>query len=336
MGYLYCEEFAPARVHGIWFLPLLLDKAVISQFGLDRSARERRTAVLQPDMLTRFVFGLGALGHRFGPVLADKQRITMDRETSAPCDAVNGNEMTGAKKSPHQRTLDPPKELPRDKQPMALFARLPDDLLTRLFTKARTLDLPAKAELFSAGAPGDECYRVEKGSLKVSVISKNGTERTLSIAGPNSVIGELSMLDGRPRSAAVTALTDCRLKYITRLEFQRFAAEVPAIYEHLTKLLAGMVRHTDDSIAAGAFLSNEGRLAWAFLQLAQGFGKSSDDEGIVIRLKLSQADIGSLAGISREHASRILNKWMRQGILARIDSYYMILATERLEQIAQM
>ena len=104
----------------------------------------------------------------------------MDRGTSAivSADAVSGNDMTRVKQSP-QRTSAQSKTIPSDKQPMALFARLPDDLLTRLFAKAKALDLPAKAELFSAGAPGDECYRVEKGSLKVSVISKNGTERTL-------------------------------------------------------------------------------------------------------------------------------------------------------------
>jgi len=251
-------------------------------------------------------------------------------------DGVSGNEMSRVKAGPPERAPAQSQTMTDAPPPMALFARLPDELLARLFGKAKTLDLPAKTELFSAGAPGDECYRVEKGSLKVSVISKDGTERTLSIVGANSVIGELSMLDGRPRSATVTALTDCRLKYITRAEFQRFAAEVPTIYEHLTKLLAGMVRHTDNSIMAGAFLSNEGRLAWAFLQLVQQFGNRSDGDGIVIRLKLSQADIGSLAGISREHASRILNKWMRQGILTRVNSYYMILAAERLEQIAQM
>ena len=264
----------------------------------------------------------------------------MDRGTSMMFsrDTVSRNEMARAKTGlPEQRPIAQAKVIPpRAEQAMALFARLPDDLLTRLFAKAKTLNLPAKTELFSVGAPGDECYRVEKGSLKVSVTSKNGTERTLSIVGANSMIGELSMLDGRPRSATVTALTDCRLKYITRVEFQRFAAEVPAIYEHLTKLLAGMVRHTDTSIMAGAFLSNEGRLAWSFLQLAQEFGNSGNGDGVVIRLKLSQADIGSLAGISREHASRILNKWMRQGILTRVDSYYAILAAQRLEYIAQM
>ncbi len=219
---------------------------------------------------------------------------------------------------------------------MALFNALPADLLSRLFTKARTRELAAKTELFPAGAPGDECYRVEKGLLKVSVISKDGIERTLSIVGANSVIGELSMLDGRPRSAAVTALTDCRLKYISRVEFERFAAQVPTIYKHLTKLLAGLVRDTDSSVAAGSFLSNEGRLAWAFLKLAQEFGSNDGPGRIAIRLKLSQSEYGSLAGVSRENASRILNNWMRQGILSRATSHYTILNKGQLEKIAQI
>ncbi len=248
-------------------------------------------------------------------------------------DPVSGSDMNKANTGLSEPTSAQGNGMPHS---MALFAHLPEELLGRLFAKAKNLDLPAKQELFAAGTPGDECYRVEKGSLKVSVISKNGTERTLSIVGTNSMIGELSMLDGRPRSATVTALTNCRLKYITRAEFQRFAAEVPTVYEHLTRLLAGMVRHTDNSIAAGAFLSNEGRLAWAFLQLAQEFGNSSDGNGLVIRLKLSQAEIGSLAGISREHASRIVNKWMREGLLARVNSHYTILSSRRLEHIAQM
>jgi len=224
----------------------------------------------------------------------------------------------------------------RKHQPMALFNGLPGDLLKKLFEKAKTLDLAAKAELFAAGSPGEECYRIEKGSLKVGVISRTGVERTLAIVGAGSVIGEMSMLDGQPRSATVTALTDCRLQYIRRAEFRRFAANEPAIYEHLTRLLVSMVRHTDSSIAAGAFLSIEGRLAWAFLQLAQEFGAGRTEERITIRLKLSQTDIGNLAGISREHTSRILNKWMRQGLLTRAENHYTIQSMEQLKRIAQL
>ncbi len=229
-----------------------------------------------------------------------------------------------------------PPDRPIAKHPMGLFDGLPDDLLSQLFAGAKTLDLAAKAELFPAGVPGDECYRVETGSLKVSVISKNGMERTLSIVGTNSVLGELSLLDRQPRSATVTALTDCRLKYISRAEFERFASKMPTIYEHLTRLLASMVRHTDSSVAAGSFLSNSGRLAWAFLKLAHEFGNDEEPDRIVIRLKLSQSEIGSLAGISREHVNRILNKWIRQRILSRANSRYTILSKPQLEQIAQI
>src|SRR5579871_5638392 len=100
----------------------------------------------------------------------------MDRGTSTALSVgmVSGNEMTRVKVELYEQRPNVQAKAARPDQAMALFARLPDDLLTRLFAKARTLNLAAKAELFPAGAPGDECYRVERGSLKVSVTSKNG------------------------------------------------------------------------------------------------------------------------------------------------------------------
>jgi len=250
--------------------------------------------------------------------------------------AVRRIEMNSFKSKSITSTLPRPADKPFAKPPSALFESLPGDLLTRMFANARILNLAAKTELFAADSPGNECYRVEEGSLKVSVISKAGVERTLAIVGADSVIGELSMLDGQPRSATVTALTDCRLKYISRAEFQRFAAQEPSVYEHLTRLLVGIVRQTDSSIAAGAFLPIDGRLAWAFLQLAEEFGTANRDEHVAIGISLSQADIGNLAGISREQTSRILNKWIRQGIVSRTGSRYTILAIDLMRKIAQI
>ncbi len=218
---------------------------------------------------------------------------------------------------------------------MALFNSLPSDLLPRLFAKARSRNLIKGQELFAEGEPGQECYRVRRGTLKISVVSQGGLERIFSIVSVGSVIGELSLLDGRPRSATVTALTDCELASITRSEFYRFASEVPQIYEHLTRLLASLVRENDASIAVSSFMSREGRLAWALLKLGSEFGaKEAGSERIVIRQKLNQAAIGSLANVSRENASRILNKWARLGVLSRVDGFYAITNLHKLENVA--
>jgi hypothetical protein len=91
-----------------------------------------------------------------------------------------------------------------------------------LFTGAPTIRLSADQFLFSAGQEGDGCYRVDEGSLKVSVIDPAGDERILAILGPGSVVGELSMIDGAPRSASVLALRDSSLSFISRVKFESF------------------------------------------------------------------------------------------------------------------
>ena len=89
-----------------------------------------------------------------------------------------------------------------------MLSALPAELSARLFAKARPVSLSADETLFLAGDAGDGCYRVDDGLLKASILSPTGGERILAIFGPGAVIGELSMIDGAPRSATVTALRD--------------------------------------------------------------------------------------------------------------------------------
>ena len=81
-----------------------------------------------------------------------------------------------------------------------LFSHLPQELTQRLFARSRPVKLAPDQVLFLAGDPGDGCYHVEKGLLKVSVASPAGGERILAILGPGSLIGELAIID--PKSLA--------------------------------------------------------------------------------------------------------------------------------------
>jgi len=65
----------------------------------------------------------------------------------------------------------------------------------------------------------DGCYRLEQGLLKVSIASPRGDERILTILGPGSIVGELAIIDGLPRSATVVAIRDCKLSFISREAF---------------------------------------------------------------------------------------------------------------------
>src|SRR5215475_11658465 len=123
-------------------------------------------------------------------------------------------------------------------RPESLLAALPAEWSQSLFAKARPLSLKADQTLFVAGDEGDGCYRVDEGLLKASVAVPAGSERILAILGPGSVVGELSMIDGGPRSASVTALRDSKLSFVGRTAFEAFGRSTPEFYHHMTALLA--------------------------------------------------------------------------------------------------
>jgi CRP/FNR family cyclic AMP-dependent transcriptional regulator len=216
--------------------------------------------------------------------------------------------------------------------PASLFSVFPENLSVLLFADTKPIRLSADEVLFLAGDPGDGCYRVEKGLLKVSIIAPSGAERILAILGPGAIVGELSVIDGLPRSASVAAVRDAELNFVSRKVFQAFADEHPQAYKHLVTMLAARLRDTDAVVAAGSFLPLKGRVARALLDLSEAFGQDVGQGRILIRQKISQSDVAAMAGIARENVSRILNDWIRLKLVSRLSGYYCLENKARLER----
>ena len=191
----------------------------------------------------------------------------------------------------------------------SLLSGLPDHLSAALFTGAKPIQRKADQALFLTGDPGDGCYRVEDGLLKVTMVSRSGNERILAFLGTRAIVGELSMIDGRPRSASVVTVRAAKLSFLSRTAFEDFTKKHPEIYKSLVTLLASRLRETDAVVAAGSFLPLRGRVACTLLELAQDFGQDVGSGRVVIRQKIGQSDLAAMAGIARENVSRILNDW---------------------------
>ena len=218
----------------------------------------------------------------------------------------------------------------------SLLSGLPGRLSTDLFAGAKSVRLAADEVLFLAGDPGDGCYRIEDGLLKVTMVSRSGTERILAFLGPGAIVGELSMIDGRPRSASVVAVRDAALSFLGRAAFEAFAQKHPDVYKSLVTLLATRLRETDAVVAAGSFLPLRGRVACTLLELAEDFGQDVGSGRIVIRQKIGQSDLAAMAGIARENVSRILNDWKRRKLVSRLSGYYCLENKAQLEQEAEL
>jgi CRP/FNR family transcriptional regulator, cyclic AMP receptor protein len=218
----------------------------------------------------------------------------------------------------------------------SLLSELPGRLSINLFAGAKSVRLAADEVLFLVGDPGDGCYRIEDGLLKVTMVSRSGTERILAFLGPGAIVGELSMIDGRPRSASVVAVRDAALIFLSRAAFEAFAQKHPEVYKTLITILASRLRETDIVIAAGSFLPLGGRVASVLLELAENFGQDVGSGRVIIRQKIGQSDIAAMAGIARENVSRILNDWRRRKLVSRLSGYYYLENKGQLEREAEL
>ena len=218
----------------------------------------------------------------------------------------------------------------------SLLSGLPEHLSTKLFTAATAVKLTADETLFMAGDAGDGCYRINEGLLKVTMVSRAGGERILAFLGAGAIVGELSLIDGFPRSASVVAVRDAQLSFLSRAAFEEFAKAHPEVYKSLVALLAARLRETDAVIAAGSFLPLRGRVALTLLELAHEFGQDVGSGRIVIRQKIGQTDLAAMAGIARENVSRILNDWKRRKLVSRLSGYYCLENKSQLEHEAEL
>lgn len=213
-----------------------------------------------------------------------------------------------------------------------MLSGLPTNLFSNLFAKSRPVSLKVGQSLFLSGDPSDGCYRLDEGLLKVSVITATGGERILAILGPGAVVGELSMLDGTPRSASVEALRESKLCFVSSAIFEEFANDHPEIYRHGMMLLARRLRATNHALVAATFMSLKGRVARVLLSMAEAFGHEVGKGRILIRQKVTQTDLAAMAGISRENVSRILSHWMREAVISRLAGYYCLENSAEIER----
>ncbi|MFN4141259.1 Crp/Fnr family transcriptional regulator [Aestuariivirga sp.] len=213
---------------------------------------------------------------------------------------------------------------------------VPRPILRSLLTAARPLDLKVREVLFHAGDAGEGCYYLREGVVKAAVVAKDGQERLLAVLGPGSLIGELSLIDDAPRSATISALKPCRLLHLSKSSFFRLADANPQVYREALKILARRLRETNESMVAQGTVTVAGRVARAFASLAEGLGEPRPGGRVLLPNKITQTDIAGMAGVARENASRAINDLLRDGILGREGSFYVIVQPDELRDMAEI
>ena len=168
----------------------------------------------------------------------------------------------------------------------------------RLADALMPVDLASERVLFQSGSGGEGCYLVERGVLRVAIEDRNGNETWLAVLGSGDLVGELYLIDREPRSATVTAMTDCRLWLLHGRDFDRLAAEDATVYRSVARLISKRLRVTNQQVCDQR-LGLEDRLALVMLRLADAFGETMDDGRTLVRYPIRQSRLAEAAAASR-------------------------------------
>jgi len=213
-----------------------------------------------------------------------------------------------------------------------LFGGLGEQDRARIVGLCSRKRVAARQVVFHQGEPGREMYIVASGKLKVSVTSGEGKELSFFIFAEGDVFGELALLDGERRSATVTAIGPCELLVLHINDFKALLKEHQVMGLRLMSILAGRVRATTALYESSVFIEIPGRLATRLLELAGEHGVETDG-GILIDLKLSQYELGTLVNASRESVNKQLRSWEEQGILEMRKGRILLVEPQVLEAL---
>lgn len=210
-----------------------------------------------------------------------------------------------------------------------LFASLSLDQIEHLTSRARSHRYRRNQIIFNEGDPGTAFYMIVKGRVKMSHSSPDGKERTLALLSPGDVFGEMALLDEQARSADAVVVEDAELLVVPRKEFLSFIMTQPPVAMSLLVVLSQRLRHTNVLVHDAAFFDVRGRLARVLLDLARAHGET-EPGGALVCPRLTQSELASLVGVTRESVNKWLRQYERDGLIANRRGRLVILNPQRL------
>jgi CRP/FNR family cyclic AMP-dependent transcriptional regulator len=166
--------------------------------------------------------------------------------------------------------------------------------------------------VFSQGEPADAVFYIQKGKVKLTVLSEQGKEAVVAILGTEDFFGEACLAGQMQRVATVTAMTDSTIARLEKVAVVRVIHEEPAFSEMFIAHLLGRTIRVEADLVDQLFNSSEKRLARMLLLLAN-FGKESKPEPIIP--KISQETLAEMIGTTRSRVSFFMSKFRELGFI---------------------
>lgn len=154
----------------------------------------------------------------------------------------------------------------------------------------------------------DYMYIVYSGKVKAVKISRDGREKILAIHEEGDFFGEMALLDGKTAPAAVIAMEDTEVGLISKENFERYLFKKEKVQKEIISLLCSRLREAWSMLKVLSFADAELRVRAILFHVSSHYGVE-DQNGTLIRIRLTHQDMAHYASVSRETVTRLLHKF---------------------------
>jgi CRP/FNR family transcriptional regulator, cyclic AMP receptor protein len=173
--------------------------------------------------------------------------------------------------------------------------------------------LPKEAVIFSQGDPADTVFYIQKGKVKLTVVSAQGKEAVVAVLGVGEFCGEGCLAGQTRRISTASAMTGCEIMRLEKAAMFRVLQAEPRFSEMFVSYLLTRTIRVEEDLVDQLFNSSEKRLARTLLLLAN-FGKEGRPEPITA--KVSQEMLAEMIGTTRSRVSFFMNKFRKLGFIS--------------------
>lgn len=190
-----------------------------------------------------------------------------------------------------------------------MFASLEPEVRQRVIAAAVPRAYRKGQLLFVENDPGESLIVLRRGSVAVFRTAPTGERAVLSVVRPPHTLGEVSLLDGSPRSLSAQAIEDCSALALSRSAFLELVHSNPRILDAVMRSLGALVRRLTEQTADHVFLDLPGRVAKTLVRLA------GDNQAPMITIELNQSQLAEMAGGSRQSVNQAIGSFATRGWL---------------------
>lgn len=198
------------------------------------------------------------------------------------------------------------------------FAELSDAERDRLKSASTIREFAPGETVFSPTPTPHSVYLLERGRVRIYRLSENGGETTFGYVTPGEVFGELAALGDYARESFAQAAEPSRAWRIPREVFQQVIAARPRLVLEVSRQIGERLKRIESRVENLVFRDVRSRLAHMLLELAEDFGAPvADGPGLALDVQITQAELATLVGSTRQSVNATLGELEHEGLVAR-------------------